>query len=1027
MADDIKTYNFPTEQGITMYGATMKDDYGPLHYVMFHSHDGKTTKLGRIDEDDNGTRMRNLRCGAYCGDKYYGFLVNMYSYVEEPKAFGTVDFSTGTFTQIRGDYNKAERVSWPTLYEMTYDNANKVCYALGRNMDGLFVSDLYKINLETGDYDMLCTLDFYAWAMACDYDGNLYMVKGIPDKKGEFYEASSVVRIDTKDNYAEKDEVRIKQNGADFIPNYTHSMEFDHNSNRLYWLAMSNDGWQKLYELDQYTGNAVKTADMMYNMVAGLYIPFKGADSRMAAGKVKELKGEPAEDASLKAMLEWETPTSTWKGDALEALHSVSVARGSEGNVIATLPANDKRGEKMTFTDESAEKGYNVYYVTTHRLEGENGLTDSVRVYVGPDTPGRPQNIEVKAEGKNVLVSWVAPETGAHGEKYDLGTTVYDVTRMPDNVTVAKGVKETSVLDDKIGTKKNYTYVVKAYNAEGEGLSNESAPILVGSAFPLPFVENFDTDLCKGMWTSVDANNDGIYFEWAGGVVEDFFRYQVWLNNQHDTNDYMITPPLATKKGTSYRAVYEVQVGKMADLHKFVFVTGEQPTAAGMTNRVDSVDNLKCEKYDEIFTYETKFTAGSDETYAGINCMSYASGSGSYFAVRSFKVEEIFAADLGALSMTGSKDFIAGEPAQMNIMVKNFGADAKDSYKVEVVAKDAEGNITVLGSKEVKETIAPDQTAEVMVEAVATTEGAVELAARVVLDGDMNSLNDMTAWTEYNVNPAGTTDWNITCEGEKIAPSTTEPMNFYNIYSTVETVYLKEEIKAEKDGRITRIAYQYSDNSLAAATDECDVKIYMANSDKTGYEAQAYAEDWTPLEESTLVCTKTIRIEPGTDNLLVFELDTPFEYDHTKNLVVQVWKEGALDEMFPALFKNYNFGWEVFRGLRYNTNKIPFDFEDSKDFFSVNNVPVLHMAVDFEDHSGIFEINGANGMSYENGVLAICNGEMRSVQVTDVAGRVVFSENVNAQSVRLDLRGGLYIIRAVDAEGTTHVMKVSGR
>lgn len=971
--------------------------------------------------------MVNLRCGTFCGDKYYGYLVNVYSYLEEPKSFGTVDFNTGEFSVITTDYDKSERVSWPTLYEMTYDNTNKICYALGRNMDGLYVSDLYKIDLTDGSYEMLTTLNFYAWAMACDYEGNLYMIKGIPDKKNEFYEASSLVRIDTKDNYAEKDEIKITVDDKDFIPNYTHTMEFDHETNHLHWLGMSNDGWQKAYLLDINTGKAVKTANMMYNMVVGLYIPFKGADNRYAAGKVTDLKGEPADDGSMEAYLEWVTPTKNWKGGNLETISSVTVAKDSEDNIIAKLATDMGKGKKMSYTDKNAHKGYNVYYVRTFRFDGENGLTDSVRVFVGPDVPGCPQNVTAAAEGNNVRINWQAPQTGAHGEKFDLGSTVYEITRMPDSVVVASGIKETSFLDDKIGTKKQYSYVVKASNDEGKGLSAESNIITIGSAHALPFVSDFSSEGCKDIWTSVDANNDGITFEWAGGISEDFFRYQVWLNNMHDTNDFMITPPLATKAGCQYRVKYEVQTGKMEDIHKFVIVAGNAPTAEGMTNRIDSVDNLKGDSYDQIRSYESVFTANGDETYVGLQCMSYTSNTGSYFAVRKFCVEEMLARDLAVTSLTGSKDLIVGEPVEMVATVKNMGSETVNEYKVEIVSRDADGNINVIGSTDVKESIAANACADIKVAATGSAEGETEVAARVIADGDMNMDNNTSEWNVFKVNPAGTADWNILVQGDKTAVSTTEPMTFMYEFCTVETIYLKDEIKAEKDGKITRIAYQYSDNGIKAETEPVNVRIYMANTDREGYESKAYIDDWTPMDKSTLVCEKNITIVPGQDNMLVFELDTPFDYDHTKNLSVQVWKEGSTSEMFPALFKTYDFGWEVFRSLRYENNKLEFEFSDSQKFFPLNNIPVLHMAVDFEDHSGIFEINGSNGLSYDNGVLAIQNGMLNRVTVTDITGKMVFCENVNASSVSLSLNEGLYIIKVIDNEGMSHVLKVAGR
>lgn len=199
----------------------------------------------------------------------------------------------------------------------------------------------------------------------------------------------------------------------------------------------------------------------------------------------------------------------------------------------------------------------------------------------------------------------------------------------------------------------------------------------------------------------------------------------------------------------------------------------------------------------------------------------------------------------------------------------------------------------------------------------------------------------------------------------------------------------------------------------------------MSNTDRNDYSSSVAVTDWTPMEASKLVCEKKIKIIPGTDNMMVFDLDNPFIYDHTKNLSIQVWKEGALDEMFPALFRTYDFGSDVFRGLRYNNNYQEFEFSDTQDFFPVNNVPVLHMAVDFEDHSDIIEINGSKQVSYNNGMLTMENGIITNVKVTDITGKVIYSKKVNAANLRLNLGAGLYIIKASDNNGNTHIIKIA--
>ena len=50
----------------------------------------------------------------------------------------------------------------------------------------------------------------------------------------------------------------------------------------------------------------------------------------------------------------------------------------------------------------------------------------------------------------------------------------------------------------------------------------------------------------------------------------------------------------------------------------------------------------------------------------------------------------------------------------------------------------------------------------------------------------------------------------------------------------------------------------------------------------------------------------------GQGNMLVFNLEKPFEFDDTKNLVVTVLKNGNVnDEWFPVSFKVFNDDWNA--------------------------------------------------------------------------------------------------------------------
>ena len=85
-------------------------------------------------------------------------------------------------------------------------------------------SDVYEINTTDGSFSRVAELDYYAWAMAVDYDGNAYVIKGKPDSKNEYYEGSYLVKLDVDEDFASVDSTELKVDGQSVIPNFDHSM-----------------------------------------------------------------------------------------------------------------------------------------------------------------------------------------------------------------------------------------------------------------------------------------------------------------------------------------------------------------------------------------------------------------------------------------------------------------------------------------------------------------------------------------------------------------------------------------------------------------------------------------------------------------------------------------------------------------------------------------------------------------------------------------------------------------------------------
>ena len=115
------------------------------------------------------------------------------------------------------------------------------------------------------------------------------------------------------------------------------------------------------------------------------------------------------------------------------------------------------------------------------------------------------------------------------------------------------------------------------------------------------------------------------------------------------------------------------------------------------------------------------------------------------------------------------------------------------------------------------------------------------------------------------------------------------------------------------------------------------------------------------VRERTLLSFMMVssHLEPGRNNILAFDLQTPFKYDKTKNLMVVFDKDGAVasDLMFCAVYKVFNAtSSNIYRMLEYS-EPAPFDMSKSHAY---NSAPVLYLGFDVANNIGNAHVAGRN-------------------------------------------------------------------
>ena len=120
------------------------------------------------------------------------------------------------------------------------------------------------------------------------------------------------------------------------------------------------------------------------------------------------------------------------------------------------------------------------------------------------------------------------------------------------------------------------------------------------------------------------------------------------------------------------------------------------------------------------------------------------------------------------------------------------------------------------------------------------------------------------------------------------------PINPWYGYTYSQSIYLQSELNMA-DQRIVRLSYYW--NGESEGYNSNDWTIYMGHTDEEGFSGSS---SWIPHAELIEVFRGEINI-PEAEGWVIIELDAPFVYNNTQNLVI------AVDENMPGYTNNVSF------------------------------------------------------------------------------------------------------------------------
>lgn len=946
-----------------------------------------------------------FRSGAFVEDTYYTFVAKSYENgaILEPVCLATVDIETGKFTPI-ADYSTALEFNAP-FYEMSYDPKTRLIYAIQTEFEstgdgqGTYestgVTKIWTIDPHnTADLlpKHVATInDHYMWTMAVD-NGVIY---GIVQDEADAKARLISINTETIANGTCTVELGAYIDGGNRRIDYSQSMEFDHTTHNLWWAGqgVGSNGGSWICKINTTDGSL---SDMKNIPEASQYIalgiPYQTAADG-APSYVIGLNVKAGEKGASGATLTWKNPSTNYALATLTQLSGVKVYRNGE---LLTDLTNVEIGAEMTYTDSEATEGNHVYKLLPYNNEGE-GIYRERNVYVGVDVPAAPADLKVVASGTEVTISWTAPTIGLRGGYIDVANTTYDVVRMPDNVTVATGITETTVKDE-ITTFNGYSYSVTAKNSKGEGGVATSNTMAIGPGKSVPYVNAISTEEEFNELTILDNNNDNNTWYFTGSSA----HYQY---NPYAPDDYIITPSLSVIEGN----VYEVQFDHMNSnyarcVEKLKVLVGNAASPDALTEEILDLPELLSTNGNTWHHASARFTAKeTGGMYVAFKI--YSDADMGTLDIKNIVVRHVSQTDLRAESIYGSDIAYVGTPLNYGVDVSNTGMGTVKGAVVKLMNSAG----TVIGQTTI-DAIYAGETRPVYLTWTPTTAGKESLSA-VIEYSDDTFVDDNKTTTPVAVEVVAASNENWFSIGvpnnQGYRPIYLEPE-----YSQMQTLYYAKDFTM---GETTLYGMQYAYKPLTANDlNNVPLTIHMMNTDLESLDGLQ------EFDEEHLVFDGTINIPNGSKavNYLTIKFDKPFEYAGSNVLVKVVSnRQTSLTNVeWLIINEDYLIDLPCHSYSAFHSNE---ELALSSAFEN-DYIPYIRFAYD--------ATSAVNSVDYQSELTATKCGDMvlfnmmcDVVEVYSVAGQLLYTTtDVDNISVA-QLNSGIYILRATSDSNTTVV------
>lgn len=427
-----------------------------------------------------------------------------------------------------------------------------------------------------------------------------------PDALYGIYGDGTLVAIDRTTG----DETVLSNTGI--VSDYLTSAAFDTKSGLLYY-ASCNDSETALYSVDFNNGYSVSRICDLKGEVCGMHIiaPLAEDDAPAAVAdlSVSFAKG------SLQGNASFTMPSVRFGGGELAGDLSYKVMADNAEVAVGTAPA----GSSVKADIQVAKAGMYKFTVITGNSAGNSPASNKVGMWVGPDKPFAPANVDIAYNDGKFNVTWDAVTSSVNSGYFDAERVKYTVTRYLNGVrdaVVADGISATQY-DDAVAAPERLTIYTYKVFATFEGTASDetkSNAVVMGDIIP-PYTNGFATADDFLPFTTIDANEDYATWNWheSGSALMGF-------SMDKDLDDWLMSAPVRLEAGKAYRLSVDARGESEYYTDIFEVRMGTGKGAADMSTELIGATQLTDAIYRTYYSLITPKATGT--YYIGIHAMS---------------------------------------------------------------------------------------------------------------------------------------------------------------------------------------------------------------------------------------------------------------------------------------------------------------------------------------------------------------------------------------------------------------------